>query len=179
MIITLSIIAVLERLGIDISRRYWLFQDISLIVWILGFIFIYGFRNGLSIRLATLFALVIFTATGMALHYAEYMHMKGLLGAKEAKLIVVASVIAVLWGLSLFGVPSIRWVIIDWPCREAEWRYRDARARWNKSFETWGDSPETEFLEKQISSAMKELVGCRGGNGATEKESRSLEELKR
>jgi len=177
-IISLSIIAVLERLEIDISRREWLFQDISLIAWMLGLIFISGFKNGLSIRVATLFALLIFTAAGMALHYAQYMHMNNLLGAKEAKLIIVASVIAVLWGISLFWVPSSRWVIIDWPCREAEWRYEDAKARLKESLNTW-DSSKTDFLERQAWSALIELEACRGGSGATKKSRRSLEELKR
>ena len=167
-VIGLSIMAVFERLEIDISSRERLFQDISLIAWMLGLIFISGFKNGLSIRVATLFALVIFTAAGMALHYAQYMHMNKLLGAKEAKLIVVASVIAVLWGLSLFWVPSSRWVIIDWPCREAEWRYEDARARREESLNTWHSS-KTDFLGEQARRTLIELEACRGGSGATKK----------
>jgi hypothetical protein len=135
--IGLTILRVLERFGVGPRHFEWLFPGLFLVIWLAGLFLIIGFKHGLSVRKATLFALLLFVGAGVTLNYARCMVDASVLSQREGKLIVISCVIAILWGVSLFWIPSSRLVIVDWPCREAEWRYEDAEPTREKAFKEW------------------------------------------
>jgi hypothetical protein len=155
----LAISSVLKRFGIGSLHFEWLFQGGFLIIWLAGLFLISGFMHGLSVRKATLVALIFFAGAGMTLNYTRCMVDANVYSYREGKLIAISCVIAILWGISLFWIPSRRLVVIDWPCRAAEWEYEDAQARSDKAFDAW-EEDKADFLRAQKSKAFTEWQAC-------------------
>lgn len=177
--LALPLIAHFEKRGFDSERWSWLVQDVCLGVWLGIPLVVAGVRRGFAIQTASIAAILLLVAVGMALHYTIHMKKIQAKSWEDTRRIVFSAVAVGIGALLLFFIPSPRIVVFDWPCRQEQLAYEAAFAKWQEGDATWYD-PRQEATRASLRHekwhALESWERCRGTSEEEIKSFRTLVE---